>query len=314
LAGALDLLEPLERHNLLGDTWAAVVSGHSTLDDFLLLAEALGDEQDPDVWVSVTSVLAFLDLAVDDPTRPQLAAYTRALLRPVFERLGWDGREDRDERTATLRSQVLATLGTVGRNPEVRAECASLQASHFSGSVRIDPNLESAVTSVVASFGGEAEFETFLDRYRHPDTPQEEIRYLYALAGFSLPDLSRRAFELATTEVRSQNAPFLVQLLLQNRENGPATWGRVRDSWDSFVARLPSHTVPRMIEGTKTLCRDHELASQVRDFLAEHPVPGGRRTVLQILERLGVNVAFSARLVVLAGDALAAGASRLADR
>jgi hypothetical protein len=69
-----------------------------------------------------------------------------------------------------------------------------------------------------------------------------------------------------------------------------------------------------MIEGTKTLCRDHELASQIRDFLAQHPVPSGRRTVQQILERLAVNVAFSARLVGLAGDALAAGASRLADR
>jgi puromycin-sensitive aminopeptidase len=314
LAGAFRLLDPLERRNLLGDTWAAVVGDRSTLDDFLLLAEALDEERDPDVWASVTSALAFLDLAVDDPTRARLAAYTRALLRPVFERLGWDRRQDQDERTSTLRAQVLATLGVVGADPEVRAECARLQSAHFSGDTRIDPNLESAVAGVTASSGGVAEFEAFLDRYRHPDTPQEEIRYLYALAGFSQADLSRRAFELAMTEVRSQNAPFLVQLLLQNRDNGAATWGRVRDGWDTLITRLPSHTVPRMIEGTKLLCRDRELASQIRGFFVEHPVPSGGRTVQQILERLGVNVAFSARLVGVAGEALLAGVSRLGNR
>ncbi|MGA2036785.1 MAG: M1 family metallopeptidase [Acidimicrobiales bacterium] len=311
LADALGSLDPLERRNLLGDTWAAVVGDRSTLGDFLLIAEALGDEKDPDVWAQVTSALSFLDLAVDDRTRPQLAAYARALLGPVFERLGWDARKDQDERTATVRSQMLGTLGTIGEDPEVRTECARRQAAHFSGGTPIDPDLESAVAGVVASSGGEAEFEAFLERYRHPDTPQEEIRYLYALAGFSEATLSERAFELVMTAVRTQNAPFLVQLLLQNRDNGAATWGRVRDSWDALVARLPSQTVPRMLEGTKLLCRDAALAREIQGFLAEHPVRSGQRTVQQILERLRVNVLFSARLTETAGAVLAAGTARL---
>jgi puromycin-sensitive aminopeptidase len=311
LAGSLSSLHPLERCNLLGDTWASVVGDRSHLGDFLVLAETLGQENDPDVWAQVTSALSFLDHAVDDRTRPQLANYTRALLRPAFERLGWDARTDEDERTATLRSQLLGTLGTVGHDREVQTECAGRQLAQLSGDTTIDPNLASAIVAVVASSGGETDFEAFLEQYRHPGTPQEEIRYLYALAGFSQAALSERAFELAMGEVRTQNAPFLVQLLLQNRDNGQATWGRVRGSWDALVARLPSQTVPRLLEGTKLLCRDAKLAREIRDFLAQHPVRSGRRTIQQTLERLDVNVAFSARLGETAGGLLAAGITRL---
>jgi puromycin-sensitive aminopeptidase len=311
LADVMSSLDPLERFNLIGDTWAAVVGDRSSLEGFLVLAEALGEDTDPEVWAEVTSVLSFLDHLVDNRTRPQLAAYTKALIGPLLQRLGWEAAHDEDVRTAGLRSQVVGTLGVVGKDPEVRARCAQLQRSHFSGDAPIDPDLASAVVSVVAHSGGEAEFEAFVGRYRHPQTPQEEVRYLYALAGFPQAGLSERAFEMAMTEVRTQNAPFLVQLLLSNRDNGAATWSRVSDSWDALVDRFPSQTVPRMLEGAKLLCRDAALAAQVQSFVTEHPVRSGQRTVQQVLERLQVNVALSKRVCETAGAVFAAGTARL---
>ncbi|HUC36697.1 MAG TPA: M1 family aminopeptidase [Acidimicrobiales bacterium] len=311
LAAVMGSLEPLERRNLLGDTWASVVALRSAPGEFLLLAEALGPEDHPDVWAPVTSALSFLDHAVDDAVRPQLAAYTRALLGPLLARLGWEAEEHEEERRATLRSAVLGTLGTVGEDTEVRARCSILEADYLAGRGSIDPDIAAAVAGVAASAGSEREFESFLDRYHHPATPQEEIRYLYALAGFESPALSRRAFELALGEVRTQNAPFLVQLLLSNRFNGPATWGRVSEHWEALVARVPSQTVPRMLEGAKLQCRDAALAGEIRGFLARHPLRTGQRTVQQMLERLEVNVAFSTQLRAVAGTELAAAVDRL---
>jgi len=310
LAGRMGDLEPLERRNLLGDTWASVVAGRTSLADFLALAESLVEEEDPDVWAPVAGALSFLDRVVDDSARLELAAYDRALLGPLFERLGWDARGGEHERTATLRSQVLASLGIVGKDPDICAESARRHAAHVSGGTAMDPNLASAITGVVASAGDERDFEVFLERYRHPATPQEEIRYLYGLAGFSQPDLSERAFELAMGEVRTQNAPFLVQLLLANRENGFATWQRVREHWDALTARIPSQTVPRMLEGVKFLCRDAALVEQIRAFLEDHPVRTGQRTVQQMLERLDVNLAFTVRLREVVGADLSAGLKR----
>ncbi|HTT86480.1 MAG TPA: M1 family metallopeptidase [Acidimicrobiales bacterium] len=295
LGERLSSLDALERFALLGDTWVAVVAGRAELDDFLVLAEALGDEEDPDVWNQVTGPLRFLDHTVGDDARPAVAAYTRSLLGPSFARLGWQRAAGEGERAPTLRAQLLGALGTVGQDEAVRRECVARHAAALAGGAALDPDLATAVVTVTASVSGPAEFEVFLERYRHPTTPQEEARYLYSLTAFPDPVLAARTFELARTEVRTQNAPFVVQQLLAHRDHGPPTWARVRDGWDDLVARFPANILPRMLDGVRLLCRDPALADDVRAFVAAHPLPSGQRTVAQTVERLGVNEAFVGR-------------------
>jgi puromycin-sensitive aminopeptidase len=314
LAQDIGALELLERFNLLGDTWAAVVAQRAELEDFLLLAEALGDEADPDVWGQVSGALSFLDHAVDDDARPHLASYARALLGPVLGRLGWEPRPGEGPRTPTLRAQLVGTLGTVGEEPEVRAEARRRHDASRGADAVIDPDLTSAILAVVAASGGPDDYEEFLEKYRHPTTPQEELRFLYALAGFRDQALAARTFELALTEVRTQNAPFVIHLLLANREVGPATWNRVRDHWDDLATRVPANIRPRMIDGAKLLCRDPGLAHEIDVFIRAHPVPSGQRTVDQMLERLGVNVALASHLRDSVVRSLDGGLERLGAR
>jgi puromycin-sensitive aminopeptidase len=306
LADRIPTLDPLDRFMLLGDTWASVLAGRSGLEDFLLLAESLGPENDPDVWGHVTGALRFLNHTVDDATRPLVAAYTRTLMAEPFARLGWQASPDDTERTPTLRSQLLAVLGTVGDDETVRAACLDLHAAAVAGGPELDPDLASTIVTVAATAGGPAQFDTFLDLYRHPATPQAEGRYLYSLTAFRPPELAARAFELARTEVRTQNAPFLVQQLLAHRDNGPATWARVTQHWDDLLARFPTNILPRMLDGVRLLCRDHALADDVRAFLGAHPLTTGQRTVDQTIERLAVNEAFVARTATVASVLAAA--------
>jgi puromycin-sensitive aminopeptidase len=311
LAARLDALDQLERFNLLGDTWAVVVGQQADPTDFLLLAEALGLTPDPDIWALVTGALSFFERAVDDDTRALVSSYTRALLAPVLTRLGWDARADEGPRTATLQAQLIGALGTVGRDPDVRAEAHRRYDATRGGETTLDPDLISAVLSTVAASGGVEEYEDFLEHYRRPTTPQEELRYLYALTGFSDPALAARTFELARTEVRTQNAPFVIQLLLANRDVGPSTWLRVTEHWDDLVARIPANILPRMLGGVTSLCRDPGLAQDIRTFVQAHPLPIGQRTVDQTLERLTINVSFATALRDTAVPVLSAGLSRL---
>jgi len=311
LAARLDDLDRLERFNLLADTWAVVLGQRADVTDFLLLAEALGHDDDPDVWALVTGALSLLDRAVDEDTRALLSSYTRALLAPVLTRLGWDARPGEGPRLATLQAQLIAALGTVGRDLDVRAEARRRYDATRRGEMTLDPDLISAVLSTVASSGGNEEFEDFLEHYRRPATPQEEMRYLYALAGFPDAGLAARTFELALTEVRTQNAPFVVQLLLANREAGPSTWARVIEHWDELVARIPANILPRMLSGVTSLCRDPELVREVRTFVHAHPLSIGQRTVDQTLERLTINLSFALALHDTAVPVLRAGLLRL---
>ncbi|HLX89927.1 MAG TPA: M1 family aminopeptidase, partial [Acidimicrobiales bacterium] len=313
LATEFGRLEALEQFNLVSDAWAALVAGRSSLGEFLILAEAVRSELDPDVWTPVMGALGFLDHVVDDETRVSLAAYTRALLGPAFATLGWEKRPGDSERVDTLRGTLLGTLGTVGTDEEIRADCRRRHAAYLAGEAQLDPDLLPAVVSVTAASGGEREFEAFLARHHAAANPQEELRYLYALAGFVQPELAERVFTLALTEVRTQNGPFMVQALLAQRDNGPATWARLRDHWAAAQERFPSNIFPRMLDSVKLLCRDPVLGNEVRDFLSSHPVPSGQRTVDQVVERLGVNMTLAAHLADKTAGELSAGIDRLSE-
>jgi puromycin-sensitive aminopeptidase len=295
LASRLGDLAPLERYNLVSDTWAASLAGQAPVSDLVGLARSLADsgEGDPSVWSVVLGAIGLFDRVIPDQDRPTLARAVRHLLAPVAAGLGWDPREDDGERTPSLRSSVIRTLGTIGADDDIRAEAARRFGD--AGRAALHPDTESAILEIVGSSGGEAEYEAFLARYRAPANPQEENRYLYALASFTDPALARRTFDLALTEVRSQNAPFVLQSLVANRITGPAAWERITEEWDAIVGRFPSNILPRMLDGIRVLCGSKELADQVTEFVVAHPLPAGGKTVEQILERLAVNVAFGER-------------------
>ncbi len=307
LAAGMGDLAPLERYNLVSDAWAASLSGQAPLSDLLRLAQALVDsaEGDPSVWSVLLGALGLFDRVVPDGDRPVLASAVRTLLGPLERDLGWDPRPDDGERTPSLRSSVLRGLGTIGDHPGTVAEAARRFAG--SATAALHPDTESAILDIVAANGGPSEYEAFLDRYRAPANPQEENRYLYALASFNDPDLAARTFDLALSEVRTQNAPFLLQSLIANRANGPAAWQQITEKWDVLVEKFPSNILPRMLDGVRGLCSPPELAEQVTGFVQAHPLAAGGRTVEQILERLAVNVAFGQReAATLAGTLTAA--------
>jgi puromycin-sensitive aminopeptidase len=294
LLGALDHLGPLERYSALSDVWAHTLAGRAGLAEVAGLLRALSGEDDPTVCAEVAGILSMLELVAGDEGRLAVHSFTRALLGPALERLSFEPSAGEGPKVPTLRSVLVRALGTTGADPAVRQRVAQLHREVLSGERPADPDLAGAMASVVAVTGGEAEFEAFVERFRHPANPQEQLRYLYALGEFSEPALVERALELARTEVRSQNAPFLVQRALANHKNGQRAWEFVKSHWEELLERLPDNTIVRMLEPVAGLCQPAQ-AADVRRFFAAHAVPQGQRSLDQILERLEVNVAFAQR-------------------
>ena len=294
LVSAFGRLDGLERCNLVADTWACVLAGLSPAADFLALAKKMGGETDPTVWDVVLGALDLLDRVLPEDDRPRLQAFVRALAGPLFAELGWRPGQDEPERRGLLRATLLRALGTIGADPEVRARAVELHRGLLQNSCAVDPQLLGALVRVAAAAGGSDQYELFVQRWRSPANPQEELRYLYGLAAFDDPDLMARTLELALREVRPQNAPFLLLTALANRARGPEAWEFVKQHWDELCARLPDNTIRRMLEGVATLCAP-EPAADAHAFLAAHPLRSGQLTVDQILERLDVHVAFAQR-------------------
>ncbi|MGH9083259.1 MAG: ERAP1-like C-terminal domain-containing protein, partial [Acidimicrobiales bacterium] len=309
LAERLDDLDALERFNLFADSWALALAGRGGVEGLLSLATRLGSEEDPSTFSVVAGALGLCDRVVAGTDRPALQAAVRALFGPRAEALGWEQREGEGERVPTLRALLLSELGTVGADPAVQAEAARRFDASREGPA-IDPDLEEAVLRTVADQRRPGDYEAMLERYRHPATPQEELRYLMALAAFPDVGLAERTFTLALKEVRSQNAPYLVASLLANRVGGPAVWERVKAEWSRMLDRFPVNSHSRMLQGCRSLCGDPALAEDVSAFLHAHPLQTAQRTVTQMLERLAINVAFGERWRDRLGGVLAGVAGR----
>jgi puromycin-sensitive aminopeptidase len=305
LAMRLGELTPLERANLFADTWALVLAGRAGLSAFLDLAAGLGDQLEPVLYTTVAGALALCDRAADDATRPDLAAATRRLLHPRLEALGWDPREGEGERIPSVRSVLVSVLGTVGDDEAVREEAARrFDAAGVTGGPTLNPDLESAILAVVADQRRQGDYDTFYARYRAATTPQEEQRYLGALAAFPDLELGARTFDLALHTVRTQDAPYLIIGLLTNRVTGPHSFEELTEHWDEVLERFPANSHSRMVQGVRTLCSDTGVARRVTEFLAAHPVRTGQRSVDQAVERLWVNVGFVERERPGLGDTL----------
>jgi puromycin-sensitive aminopeptidase len=294
LAG-LGRLVPLERFKLVADTWACALAGLTPLEQFLTLVRRLKGEPDPSVWAMVTGALGLLDFAVADDYRAALESFVRSLLGPELERLGWDARADDDSEAPRRRGILIAALGTLGADPGVRAESRERFLAMDKG-VPLDVDTAWAVLHVVATTADRNEYETLLDHFRTPADPMEEQRYLDALSRVRNLDLAAETCELCLSEIRTQDAPYLLRKLLMNRVVGPKTWGFVTAHWDKLLEMYPENSIPRMVEVSR-LCqleRDGtpRISREVMAFLATHSLGGQQRPVDQSIERLGVNVRF----------------------
>jgi len=307
LAEHLDQLTPLERANLLADTWATTLAGHTALREFLVLASRLGLEPDPAPWAPVGAALVLTNRIAPTEDMGDLHGAVEALIGPTHRHLGFDPGPRESDRTPSLRALAINLLGTVGADEEVRAEAARrFDASPIGGGSGdpIPADIESAVLAVVAQLVRPGDYDALLERYRSASTPQEEMRSLGALAGFADVDLCLRTFDLALTEVRSQNGFSVIGALLANPVGNQAVWECVTENWDTILDRFPKNAPPRIIESVPALCADADFAERAVAFLDAHPLESGPRRVAQSVERLRVNVAFAARERASLADSL----------
>jgi hypothetical protein len=256
--------------------------------------------------VGAALVLCNRIAAPDD--RQALRAAVTALVGPLHRSLGFEAMPGEGERTPTLRALAINLLGTVGEDEELRAEAARrFDASPIAGgSVPIPPDIEVAILAVVAQLLRTGDYDTVLARYRSATTPQEEMRSLGTLAAFPDVELCLRTFDLAMTEVRSQNGFAVLSALLANRVGCQAVWNRITEQWDAILERFPKNAPVRIIESIPALCADADFAQSAIAFLTAHPLSSGPRRVAQSIERLEINVAFAARERPELADVLAA--------
>ncbi len=289
------LLTPMERFNLIDDAWAAALASLLPADQFLELTARFRDEPHRSVWTALIGALTSLGRIVGPGNRPALEAVVRDRLGPAVARLGWSPAPGERELTRQLRADLLRAIGTLGNDAPTQAEARAIYARYRDDPSAADPAIVPALIAILAWSGGEADYAHFLDKVRTAKTPQEERRYLFALAGFHDPDVIQQTLRLTLSgDVRNQDAPFLVRSLLLSVPAREPAWRFVKENWRTMERRYAPSGLIRMCEGLVALATP-ELETDVREFFASRGITLGGRTLDRYLEELRVAVAFGVR-------------------
>jgi puromycin-sensitive aminopeptidase len=185
---------------------------------------------------------------------------------------------------------LIGALGTVANDRACQERARKLFTQYENSPDSVDRNLIPALVAIVAHGGTASDYEKFYNKFKTAKTPQEETRYLFALAGFPLPELIARTLDLTVSgEVRTQNSPYLMRGILLNKRARASAWSFMKSHWEEMLRQYPDNAIPRMCEGIVGLV-SHELEAAAREFFAKHPVKQGAKQMEQHLERLHVAV------------------------
>jgi puromycin-sensitive aminopeptidase len=287
---------PAERYGLLEDEWALLLAGRTTVARLIGLVRSLAADDDLSVWRRTTAVLAGLHRLATPEQRPAFEGWVRALVAPALQALGDQPSPGESDRRSTLRAVLFEALGRTGADDHRRRQARRWFDELGRNPQALDAELSDATIGVVAA-GSDPEVHQEL--WRRADaarTVQDRLRHLGAAADSADPSLVLAACDRYLGDgVRTQDAPFLLRRALTNPHATAGVWELITHRWSDAVDRFPSSTLPRMVEGIRTIA-DPALAERVAEFLRAHPLPQGSTVVDQHLERMWVSVALGRRV------------------
>jgi len=290
-------LSPLERYALVDDAWAAVTDGTTSAASFCRFVEGFAEETDLPVWQLILTGLSWCDRFLSGAPRDRFRDYVRKLLRPSLERLGWEPASDEADLTRALRGTLAQSIAVLGDDPEAKAQMRELEGEARIGG-GVDAHLAAAAVQVVAANGDAGDLATYRRMARDGSTPQEQLRYLFALARFTEPDLFDRVLSATLTdEVRPQDAPFLLAQATVQRDLGGLAWRFIADHWEAEEERFAASNMIALASGIRYLSLPEQQAD-VESFFRTHRIPQAGLMLDQMLERQRTAVALRERATV----------------
>ena len=294
-AGAL---KAPERLTLVGDEWRMIRAGRHDIGTYLDLAGVMAADDTPSVIDDVAARVGAVATSVaDEHQRGAYKAWIRARFGPVLESLGLPGKASDADGIQGRRATLLMLLGDTADDTAAQQRARTLALGYLDDRTSVPPNVVGAVLRTAAAGGDKALYDRYMaEMAKSKSTPEEYYRFFNALAWFRDPALVTRTLEFAgSPEVRTQDAPSLIGLLLAQPASQDIAWSFVKSKWPTLTERLGVfQSVPTLVGSLGAFCTP-EKAADIKAFFAKNPVPPAARLLQQSIERIESCVALDQR-------------------
>jgi aminopeptidase N len=282
-----DLSAP-ERLSLLDDEWALLRAGRHGVGDYLTLATGVAREHTSGVLAEVANRLSFIhDYLTTTGTRARFEAFTRSLLRPLFDEVGFSGPSSESDDRRALRATIVAALGAIAHDPEIVTAARHALDRALAGNTALEPTLAGAVVKTAAIHGDAALFDALLAAAERASDPDEHYRYLYALTDFRQPALIDRGLQLAVApQLRTQDTALYLARFFGNPDARERALAFVIAHWTALAPKVTIFGGDTALIGSMASFCDTRSRDRIVSFFAEHKLPAAARTLDQTVEQI----------------------------
>jgi aminopeptidase N len=296
LTKALDAMTPQDRLDFLADSWALVQAGRAEPSSYLSLIGRIAAGDRRAVWDQVIGTFTHLDrLSRDRAERPALQAFARATLRPVFDRLGWDGTGAADDDDALLRASLIRTLGEFG-DTDILAEAKRRFDRFLQEPNSLPVALRDPVTHVVGISADRQTYDVLLSLARKTTATNERLRHYYAAASARDPTLARETLKLTLTdELPNTIVTGIINTVASSAEQPELAWAFVQKHYDALLARLGPSFRDSFIANLMTNFSDGAHAAELLQFAPAQATSGGKVTTARAVETIAIAADLKAR-------------------
>jgi aminopeptidase N len=296
LTAVIDRLPPADRANFVGDTWALVLAGRTPPSAFFNLVGRLAGDDNRAVTGQIIGALNHLDdLQWHRPERAAFQAYGRGVLRPLFDRIGWDAAPQEPAETALLRNRLIGMLGNFG-DEAIVTEAKRRFADFLRDRASLPTALRETVTGLAGRHADRATYDTLLRLARRATNTDERVRYYMAAASARDPDLAKETLALTLTdELPSTIRGRMISTVAGAGEHRDLAWDFVKANFDTLAARQGPSFQDTFPAHMLTMFSDAAHARELADFAPAHKTPGGRTVAARAYERIMTDADFSAQ-------------------
>ena len=297
LASAAQLPEA-DKVNLVSDTWALVEANRGSISDYFKLVEALREDNDLALWEQITATLSSIDfLYLGNSERSTFQTYGRSLLKPVFDRIGWEPKKGEEVATGLLRAKLIAELSEFG-DEDVIAGARERFEKFLADPNTLPPDLRPAVLDVVGRYADQKGWDKLHELGLKTQSVEEKGNFYHAMAAALRPELTKRTLPLSLTdELPASRATSLVFWVASTGEQPELAWDFAQAYRKELDAKLSAlggvRFVPYLMRGFSNPTRAAELEAYAEKYMPA----GAKNEVEKAAEEIRFNADLKARII-----------------
>jgi len=270
-------LAPIDQLGLIDDNWALAQTGRAPPEYYFNLVQAVTADADPALWHGVIQTLLNVDdLYIGLAEGNVFQSYARALLRPVFARIGWAARPGEPGNVALVREDLVQALGRFGDQPTLD-EGRRRFAQYLHAPAALPGSILQPVLQIVGEHADAATYDEIHALARGAPSSFARKLFYTALAAADDPALAARSLDIALSGETQSAAIGLSMIKQVALSNANLAWRFAMTHSAELSTRFSAEQRYAFVPALALRLSGPSALAELRRFIDQNIPPDSRR-------------------------------------